>query len=422
MAHEYFKAVRACSKFKGGPRELLLHLAFRASPGGRSKKGAKLPPEGWCQVSQPMLMKDMNIKRVKSIYDWLQELVDGGVLTLKPTGSRNWHILDLKALQALAYKQSDYKKHKSASETGRKAPTHDLAITAHSTGASVGEKRPTIMPLQDLSLDASSQPDTEEEQQTGAGVMESAHHIVASMSASKPFGQVDGDEDEDVEGESIHSITTLEIPDWYHEVIRNACRLKRLWIRSFITPVNAEDFYQLIQERGHTYDEVAKTIVDLRVLTGWQKRVNSSGDFLFLYDKIHAAAEKYKLRVSESGTEAHAEEWRDIIGGDIIKQFPTAASRREAFFKYSEDELKVMVRWFVPISWPWHFYYTADTSNKIEECGCLVLHYEDPRNSRIPQADAEIEARHQREQELWKREQELWERYFQRAGANEAER
>jgi len=79
----------------------------------------------------------------------------------------------------------------------------------------------------------------------------------------------------------------------------------------------------------------------------------------------------------------------------IIKQFPTSADRCEAFLKYREEEFKVSTRVWQPTRWPWDFYYTADTSADFEKCSCLVLPYEDPHNPRIPQAEAEFEARRQ---------------------------
>ena len=110
MAAPYFIAAERCSKFKGGARELLMHLAWRSSPGGRAKNGHPLLPEGWLQTSQDTLMLLTNTKRRMSLYKWTQELVDGGVLTVKPTGKRHIYILNLEALKALELPPAAFKK------------------------------------------------------------------------------------------------------------------------------------------------------------------------------------------------------------------------------------------------------------------------------------------------------------------------
>lgn len=311
MAASYFKAAEKCSKFKGGARELLMHLSWRCSPGGRAKNGHQLLPAGWLQTSQDTLMLLMNTKRRMSLYEWTQELVDGGVLTVKPTGKRHIYILNLEALEALALTPASFKKKRKSKprpagelvHTGvqdvafseRKPLPYDISKTATPEGISCIENRSLLKP-EGLKLNPKRHDDDTPTPTHLAGEGRGSSHLLASSSLSNGNRLVT---------ELKESSSEIDCP----EEIKWAVELETQWKSISSKPCDPEHLFQLIA-RGFSVEAIYDVIHALPHLSHWNQIVTDSGMFLFQFKSILKSHEKYEAQIDLTSTHGNAATWK----------------------------------------------------------------------------------------------------------------
>jgi hypothetical protein len=339
MAAPYFIAAEKCSKFKGGARELLMHLAWRCSPGGRAKNGHALLPEGWLQTSQETLMLLLNTKRRMSLYRWTQELVDGGVLNVKPTGKRHIYILNLEALKALALPATAFKKKRKpkprpagerahsgvqdVSFSERKPLHHDVSVIATSDGGPCSENRSLLKP-KGLKLNPKLQDDDAHTHPTGEE-RESSHHLASSSFSNQHRPVTEAKEN------SPEIVCPVEIK-W-------AVNLETEWKSINSKPCDAEHLFQLIA-RGYSIETIYDVIHALPHLSHWNQIVTDSGMFLFQFKNILKSHEKYEAKIDQTATHANAADWKarceqiavsgvtEAIIEEQVEQFLSTVHRR----------------------------------------------------------------------------------------------
>jgi len=309
MAAPYFIAAERCSKFKGGARELLMHLAWRSSPGGRAKNGHPLLPEGWLQTSQDTLMLLTNTKRRMSLYKWTQELVDGGVLTVKPTGKRHIYILNLEALKALELPPAAFKKKRKlkplpADERAhacvedvsfgeRKPLHHDVSETAAPDAIPCIENRSLLKP-KGLNLNPKLDEDdahTHPTQEEGG----SSHHPVSSSFSNQ--------------NQPVTEAKEISPKILYPDEIKWASNLWTEWKSISSKPCDPEHLFQLIA-RGYSVETIYDVIHALPHLDHWNQIVTDSGMFLFLFKSILKSHEKYEAEIDLTFTHENAAAWK----------------------------------------------------------------------------------------------------------------